>query len=72
AASAQPAEHSFAVQAMCGFYCSRAKVARQGLDDDARVIAQAVGVDLAGGGWSPATNPLLAPLLRLYRAMTRV
>lgn len=72
AASAHSAEHTFAVRAMCGFYCSRAKVAQQGFEHDARVIAQAVGVDGVGGGWSPTTNPLLAPLLRLYRVMTRV
>ena len=70
--SEQPREHAFAVKAMCGFYCSRPQVAEQGLAADARVIAQAVGVDFAARPWSSASNALITPLLQLYRRVIRV
>lgn len=65
-------EHVFAVKAMCGFYCSRPEVEQQSLTLDARAIAQAVGVDSGGQPWSSATSALIAPLLRLYRRVSRV
>ena len=59
--------HVFAMQAMCAFYCSRAKIADQGLSDDAAAIAQAVGLRLPGDALQPGARGLLAPLFALYR-----
>ena len=63
--------HAFAVRAMCAFYCSRAKVREQSLGEDAAGIAAAVDVDLKSTSWQPG-HGVLAPLLTLYRRMTRV
>jgi tetraprenyl-beta-curcumene synthase len=70
-AMAEPAQHVFAVKAMCGFYCTRPRVAQQGLDSDAAAIAQAVGIDLGGAAWRAAKNSALGSLLRLYRQVIR-
>jgi tetraprenyl-beta-curcumene synthase len=63
--------HSFAVRAMCGFYCSRSKIGEQALGEDASAIAAAVDVDLGATPWHPAANAALAPLLSLYRRVIR-
>jgi len=70
--SNQRREHSFAVKAMCGFYCSRPKIAQQSLSGDALYVARAVGVDFGGRPWSSPANVLIAPLLQLYRRVIRV
>jgi tetraprenyl-beta-curcumene synthase len=59
--------HAFATQAMCAFYCSRPKIADQGLTDDAAAIAGAVGLALTPSAFEPTAQGLLAPLLALYR-----
>ncbi len=71
-ATEHPREHAFAVRAMCAFYCSRASVAEQSLDDDAAVIAQAVDVDLDAAAWLPGGSSVLGPLLALYRRVIKV
>lgn len=63
--------HNFAVRAMCGFYCSRKKVAQQHLEVDAAAIAASVGVDLGEAPWRTSGNRLLRPLLSLYNRMIR-
>ena len=63
--------HAFAVRAMCAFYCSRTKVREQSLGQDAAAIAAAVDVDLQSTSWQPG-HGVLAPLLMLYRRVTRV
>ncbi|MDQ2816674.1 MAG: tetraprenyl-beta-curcumene synthase family protein [Candidatus Eremiobacteraeota bacterium] len=53
--------HEFALRAMCAFYCSRPKVARQGLTEDAQAIMQAVDAQQLA---------LAQPLLRLYAKLS--
>jgi tetraprenyl-beta-curcumene synthase len=64
--------HIFAIQAMCGFYCTRRKVVEQGLGDRAAQISRAVGVDLGAPPWRLSQHPALGPLLSLYRRVTRI
>lgn len=66
------ARHVFATQAMCAFYCSRPKIAEQGLIGDAAHIATAVGLELAPHEFEAKARGALAPLLALYRRVISV
>jgi tetraprenyl-beta-curcumene synthase len=66
-----PKNHIFAVRAMCGFYCTRAKVDYQRLGASACAIASAAGVDLSGAAWRNGRSLALGSLLSLYRKMIR-
>jgi tetraprenyl-beta-curcumene synthase len=71
AETADPEHHIFAIRAMCGFYCTQAKVDDQRLGADASAIASAVGVELSGGAWLNGRSRTLGSLLSLYRKMIR-
>ncbi len=71
-ATSDSEHHEFAVRAMCGFYCTRKRVADQGLGADAAAIAAAVNIDLGEMPWRPSGNSVLGPLLSLYQRMIRV
>lgn len=71
-ATSDPEHHAFAVRAMCGFYCTRKRVADQGLSADAAAIAAAVNIDLGEVPWRPGGSSVLGPLLSLYQRMIRV
>jgi tetraprenyl-beta-curcumene synthase len=70
--TSDPASHTFAVRAMCAFYCSRGKVDEQSLHEDAAALAAEVDVDIASSPWQPGRAGLLTPLLALYRRVIRV
>lgn len=70
-ATSDALHHVFAVQAMCGFYCTRKRVFAQGLSADAASIAAALNVDLGELPWRPEGNGVLGPLLSLYQRMIR-
>jgi tetraprenyl-beta-curcumene synthase len=67
--ASEPQPHVFAVQAMCGFYCTRPAVAAQGLREDAAAIASAAGLDL--GGLRTSKRGVLAWLLGAYERRTK-
>jgi tetraprenyl-beta-curcumene synthase len=69
--TSDPEHHIFAIQAMCGFYCTHRKIAQQHLSEDASIIARSVGLDLADLQRDTKRGRVMGSLLALYRKAIR-